>query len=248
MENNYNDYYHKIGHKYNHIRLDTENDMKNVMNMIEKYGASKNLKILDIGCGTGKYGKMMKKRGYQVVGIDKSDSQIDQAKALIESYVADATMIPFDDSSFDICTMIMMIQQLSSKDRIKAIEEAYRVLKKGGLLIIKTCSHEDLQYRSTAQYFPKTLEIDKERYPKIDELEKELSSFSKVEVEHSSITIKKSKENYLNRFKNRGTSNLSFLTELELKEGIKKFEEDYQDLDIIERITKNTFVIARKKE
>lgn len=248
MENNYNDYYHKIGRKYNHIRLDTENDMENVMNMIEKYGASKNLKILDIGCGTGKYGKMMKKRGYQVVGIDKSDSQVNQAKELIESYVADATMIPFDDSSFDICTMIMMIQQLSSKDRIKAIKEAYRVLKKGGLLIIKTCSHEDLQYRSTAQYFPKTLEIDKERYPKIDELEKELSSFSKVEVEHSTITIKKSKENYLSRFKNRGTSNLSFLTELELKEGIKKFEEDYQDLDIIERITKNTFVIARKKE
>ena len=157
MENNYNDYYHKIGRKYNHIRLDTENDMENVMNIIEKYGASKNLKILDIGCGTGKYGKMMKKGGYQVVGIDKSDSQVNQAKELIESYVADATMIPFDDSSFDICTMIMMIQQLSKKDRIKAIEEAYRVLKKGGLLIIKTCSHEDCSTDLLLNIFQKLL-------------------------------------------------------------------------------------------
>lgn len=248
MERNYNDYYKKIGNQYNNVRLDAKNDMENMMNIIEKYGPSKNIKILDIGCGTGKYGEMMKARGHQVVGIDKSDSQVCQAKLLIEAYLADATRIPFDNHTFDICTMIMMIQQLSKEDRIKAFREAYRVLRPNGLLIIKTCSHEDLQYRSTAEYFPKTLKIDKERYPSIDELKKELSIFSKIEIEHTSLTIKKSKEKYLDRFKNQGTSNLSFLTDLELEEGILKFEEDYQDQKTIERITKNTFVIARKRE
>lgn len=244
----YNSYYEKVGTEYNDIRLDTKNDRENMIKIIKKYANSKNLKVLDIGCGTGKYGELMKEAGYQVVGIDKSESQINQAKLLIESYRADATAIPFDEASFDICTMIIMIQQLTKEDRIKAFQEAYRVLKTKGILIIKTYSHEDLQYRFTAKYFPKTLKIDQARYPDIDELKKELSMFSEIEIEHSSLVIKKSKERYLNQYKKRGTSNLSFLTDYEIEEGIKKFEEDYKNEELIEKITKNIFVVARKKE
>lgn len=59
------------------------------------------------------------------------------------------------------------------------------------------------------------------------------------------IPVKKNKEILIERFQKRGTSNLSFLTEEELNEGISKFEKDYQD-KIIEKEVKNTFIIARK--
>lgn len=246
INKDYNNYYKKIGNEYNNIRLDAKNDRENVIAIIKKYANSKHKKILDIGCGTGEYGKMMQKNGYKVVGIDKSETQINQAKQLIEAYEGDATNLPFEDKSFDICTMIIMIQQLSKEDRIKAFEEVYRVLKTNGILIIKTCSHEDLKYRFTAKFFPRTLEIDKTRYPDIIELRNELSIFSKVEIENSSIIVEKNKEKYLNQYKKRGTSNFSFLTDKEICEGIKKFEKTYKEQDIIQKITKNTFVIARK--
>lgn len=220
--------------------------MENVVTMIKKYLKTENAKILDIGCGTGKYGELMQKNGYIVLGIDKSESQISQAKQLIEAYQGDAINMPFENNSFDACTMIIMIQQLSKEDRIKAFEEAYRVLKTNGVLIIKTCSHEDLEYRFTAKFFPKTLEIDKTRYPDIMELTNELSIFSKIEIESSSIIVEKSKERYINQYKKRGTSNLSFLTDEEICEGIKKFEKTYKEQEMIQKITKNTFVIARK--
>ena len=188
----------------------------------------------------------MQENGYKVVGIDKSETQINQAKQLIEAYKVDATNLPFEDESFDVCTMIIMIQQLSKEDRKKAFKEVHRVLKTNGILIIKTCSHEDLQYRFTAKFFPKTFEIDKTRYPDITELRNELSIFSKIEIENSSIIVEKSKEKYLNQYKKRGTSNFSFLTDKEISEGIKKFEETYTGQDMIQKITKNTFVIARK--
>ena len=243
---NYNSYYEKIGNEYNNIRLDAKNDRENVIRIIKKYLNFENAKILDIGCGTGKYGEMMQENGYKVVGIDKSETQIKQAKQLIEAYKADATNMPFNDNSFDACTMIIMIQQLTKEERIKAFREVYRVLKTNGILVIKTCSHEDLQYRFTAKFFPKTLKIDEERYPDISELREELSDFSKVEVENSSIIVEKSKDKYLEQYKKRGTSNFSFLTDDEIYEGIKKFEETYKEQDIIQKITKNTFIIARK--
>ena len=42
------------------------------------------------------------------------------------------------------------------------------------------------------------------------------------------------------------SSNFSFLTDGEISEGIKKFEETYKEQDMIQKIKKNTFVIARK--
>lgn len=246
INKDYNNYYEKIGNEYNDIRLDAKNDRENVIKIIKKYANSKHKKILDIGCGTGKYGEMMQENGYKVVGIDKSKTQINQAKQLMEAYEGDATNLPFEDESFDVCTMIIMLQQLSKKDRIKAFKEVHRVLKTNGILIIKTCSHEDLQYRFTAKFFPKTLEIDKTRYPDITELRSELSVFSKIEIENSSIIVEKSKEKYLEQYKKRGTSNFSFLTDKEICEGIKNFEETYKEQDMIQKITKNTFVIVRK--
>lgn len=142
--------------------------------------------------------------------------------------------------------MIIVIQQMSKEERIKVFHEAYRVLKSKGMLIIKTCSHDDLNYRFTAKFFPKTLEIDKARYPDIDELKNELSMFFEIEVEQSSIIVEKSKEKYINQYKNRGTSNFSFLTNEEIDEGIKRFEKTYKNQKMIQKVVKNTFVIARK--
>lgn len=41
---------------------------------------NKAVKILDIGCGTGRHAIELAKRGYEIVGIDLSESQLDRAK------------------------------------------------------------------------------------------------------------------------------------------------------------------------
>ena len=40
----------------------------------------KTLKIIDIGCGTGRHSIELTKRGYQVIGIDLSSSLLERAK------------------------------------------------------------------------------------------------------------------------------------------------------------------------
>jgi len=72
----------------------------------------KSLKILDVGCGTGRHSIELTKRGYQITGIDLSESQLKRAiekakanKLSIDFQCQDARNLPFD-SEFDVAIMI----------------------------------------------------------------------------------------------------------------------------------------------
>lgn len=73
---------------------------------------NKNIKILDLGCGTGRHSIELTKRGYTVVGVDLSDSQLQRAKKKaaeqnlhINFEKHDARSLPFNDE-FDLVIML----------------------------------------------------------------------------------------------------------------------------------------------
>jgi len=93
--------------------------------------------LIDIGCGPGTYSVEFAKRGANVLGIDLSQKMLDKAKNNAEMtdvklmlQKADARLIPCPDNSFDIAVIILAILD----DKI--IEEAARILKPSGLLLI----------------------------------------------------------------------------------------------------------------
>ena len=72
----------------------------------------KSLKILDVGCGTGRHTIELTKRGYNVTGVDLSESQLKRAKEkaadarlVIDFQCQDARNLPFD-SEFDVAIML----------------------------------------------------------------------------------------------------------------------------------------------
>jgi len=73
---------------------------------------NKSLKILDVGCGTGRHSIELSKRGYSVTGIDLSESQLAQAKEKakkenlqIEFQKHDARNLPFNNE-YDAAIML----------------------------------------------------------------------------------------------------------------------------------------------
>jgi 2-polyprenyl-3-methyl-5-hydroxy-6-metoxy-1,4-benzoquinol methylase len=73
---------------------------------------NKNLKILDVGCGTGRHAIELTKRGYSVTGVDLSESQLERAKQkaaeqklAIKFIKADARNLPFENE-FDLAIML----------------------------------------------------------------------------------------------------------------------------------------------
>jgi SAM-dependent methyltransferase len=107
----------------------------------------KTLRILDIGCGTGRHSLELARRGYNLTGIDLSASMLQQAreKAVREGLSVDfrqhdARDLPFSNE-FDLAIMICEgAFPLMETDEMnyRILENAARVLNNRGKLIFTT--------------------------------------------------------------------------------------------------------------
>lgn len=115
-------------------------------------------RLLDLGCGRGAVLLMAADRlqGGRAVGVDiwssKDQSgnamQVTRANALaegvadrVELHTADMRELPFDDASFDVVVSNVAIHNIAARaGRDQAIDEAWRVLRPGGRLLIADIS------------------------------------------------------------------------------------------------------------
>ena len=86
--------------------------------------------LLDVGCGTGHFSFWFHDLGFKVVGMDISTEMLKVARSKIKNekirfIQADACNLPFPDNSFDVVTLITVLEFLS--ERQKALCEAFRV-------------------------------------------------------------------------------------------------------------------------
>jgi 2-polyprenyl-3-methyl-5-hydroxy-6-metoxy-1,4-benzoquinol methylase len=108
---------------------------------------NKHIKILDIGCGTGRHSKELAKRGYTVTGIDLSESQLNRAKELavkdglnINYQIQDARELTFSNE-FDLAIMLCEgAFPLMETDEMnyQILQNTAKALKAGGKLIFTT--------------------------------------------------------------------------------------------------------------
>ncbi|MBI5254048.1 MAG: class I SAM-dependent methyltransferase [Euryarchaeota archaeon] len=104
-------------------------------------------KILEVGCGNGKTLSQLLGRGYDAVGIDISREAL---KSGGRNLVSDARYLPFPNSSFDVVVCRFVLEHLYEEERIQAIAEMRRVLRRSGLLFLRAFSTEDMR-RSLSQ-------------------------------------------------------------------------------------------------
>ncbi|MFN3557286.1 MAG: class I SAM-dependent methyltransferase [Bacteroidales bacterium] len=78
----------------------------------QELGYNKSLSLLDVGCGTGRHAIELTRRGYNVTGIDLSESQLQQARKKALDNGLDIPFICMDarsihlDQSFDVALML----------------------------------------------------------------------------------------------------------------------------------------------
>ncbi len=112
--------------------------------IILRYLPKEKSTIYDIGGGIGVYSKWLSKLGHEVHLIELSPNTVKYAKKINASpgspihsiEVGDARNINKPDGSADIVLLMGPMYHLTNiEDRLKALNEAKRVLKKGGLLV-----------------------------------------------------------------------------------------------------------------
>ena len=126
----------------------------------------KSLKIIDIGCGTGRHSIELAKRGYQIIGIDLSESQLKRAKEKAEEQglqivfeKLDARILPFK-GEFDLAIMLCeggFSLMETDEMNFEILKNATKALKDKGKFIFTTLNglfplfHSVNEFYKTAQ-------------------------------------------------------------------------------------------------
>lgn len=123
---------------------------------------NKSLQILDIGCGTGRHTIELTKRGYDVTGIDLSDSQLDEAREKakkqnlsIDVRKHDARDLPFMNE-FDVAIMLCEgAFSLMETDEMnfEILKNATKAIKDNGKIIFTTLNGLFPLYHSVKQFY-----------------------------------------------------------------------------------------------
>lgn len=109
-------------------------------NLLEHLGNNKNIAILEIGCGYGRYTKAMQESGYNnVKGIDISREQIEYAREKLKIRnveVADALEYLNDEIKYDVIFLMDVLEHLELKYAITLLKKIHVSLVSGGKLVI----------------------------------------------------------------------------------------------------------------
>lgn len=106
--------------------------------------------VLEVGCGTGAMALLLERRyGWRVTPSDLSAEGLRHARLngchrLVRS---DALRLPFPDSSFDALVTLDMLVHLEPGQERQALREFTRVLKPGGLLVLRAAAFKALWSR-----------------------------------------------------------------------------------------------------
>lgn len=97
--------------------------------------------ILDAGCGTGVFTLDILSMGSRVVGLDIAFPMLIQAGKKLKGYpfrmvLADMLNLPFSENSFDKVVSVTALEFI--KDAKGAVEELFRVTKRGGCIVVAT--------------------------------------------------------------------------------------------------------------
>jgi SAM-dependent methyltransferase len=111
-------------------------------------GAKKGEVVIDVGCGVGTFTYRAALKGAKAIGVDYSLQSLRIAKSLSEKrlrnnawigfVVADATSLPFKDSSADVIVSADFIEHIDDSQKERFLDESVRLLRRDGRMVVFT--------------------------------------------------------------------------------------------------------------
>lgn len=92
-------------------------------------------RVLDLGCGKGRFARALGERGAQVTGLDLSAAMLGGAIDL-DRVRASARRLPFGPASFDRVVAVEVFEHLAPRAVDQVCDEVRRVLRPGGTFVI----------------------------------------------------------------------------------------------------------------
>ncbi|WP_025786307.1 class I SAM-dependent methyltransferase [Sporosarcina sp. D27] len=247
--------YSEIAEKYdkNQFRVDEirfDYDLKDYLKNNEK----SEYNVLDLSCGTGLY--LEKQINYfddvniSWNGLDLSDQMLQKSNEKVRNVEftnANVENMPYQSDVFDFISNNYVFHHYSNKE--KALNEIYRVLKKGGIYKLHNIAIHDMPKWWIYHYFPTAYHEDLKRYWNKEDIFNELTVRGlevtlKIEYRMENIRV----SDYLDYAVNRDISVLTLINDEDYEEGLERMKFDaktHRDKTIVNDFAE-MFCIAKK--
>ncbi len=253
------DHFEHVASIYDFVR---DTDMRIVEHIMpELPGCRHPVNVADIGCGTGRYSKIIAeklKNKFRFFCCDYSSAMLAECRRNIKHGVfsdpfyycrVQADDLPFNGRCFDAVVTFNAVHHF---DLEKFMNEAARVLRIDGLLAIYTRTPEQNARTVWGQYFPGFIEHETRLYQR-NRLEEAVKNVSKLQLEGIQEIIHNRTEPpelLLKRARHGHYSTFALYSKEEFKRALKTFAERMAELTdggMIRHTAENTLVLARIK-
>jgi ubiquinone/menaquinone biosynthesis C-methylase UbiE len=185
-------------------------------------------KVLEVGCGTGNYIVTVESLvGCLCWGIDPSEQMLSRARERSEKVrfrLGKAEELDFPAGFFDLVFSVDVIHHVG--DRSAYFQETWRVLKRGGKMCTVTDSKEIIRRREPLSvYFPESIEIELDRYPRISQLEEFMGRAGFGEIVGMTVEFPYQLAD-IQAYRDKAFSSLHLIPEAAFQKGIERMERD----------------------
>lgn len=145
------EYYNKFNEEKRlnsrHGQVEFRTSMKYIHKYINTTIPAEEFKILDIGAGTGRYSIALAEEGYDVTAVELVKYNLGilkSKKSAVKAMQGNALHLKkLPDDQFDLTLLFgPMYHLFGFEDKVKALNEAKRVTKPGGIILVAYCMNE----------------------------------------------------------------------------------------------------------
>jgi SAM-dependent methyltransferase len=196
--------------------------------LISGSGIQAKSRVLELGCGTGNYIRAIQSQtACSGCGTDPSRDMLSRARSQgpdITWVRAPAESPGLMNVQFDFIFSVDAVHHFH--DRVRVFRESHRLLSAQGVVCIATDSEDIIRNRTPlSTYWPETIEIELNRYPRIEMLEAELRDSGFVTLRQEMV-CSSSWLTDLSAYKAKAFSCLRLLSEDSYRRGLKGLEAD----------------------